>query len=300
MKKLSGLISLYILSVLFTAQISYAEQVNVVVSIYPLRDIVQQVGGDRVNVNFMVPPGASPHTFEPTASDMTKISKSKLFIIIGSGLEFWADKALKAARGKNTRIIVLSKGMKLLHEKPDHEEHGGHHDNETADPHIWLDPLIVKDMAQEIADTLAEIDPVNRSYYMGKVVSFKKELDQLHTEITESIKTFRTRGYVTFHPAWNYFSRRYGLNVLGVIEESPGKEASPKHIAGIIRAIRHSGAKAVFAEPQFNPKIAEVIAKEAGARVLFLDPIGSPDLKGRDGYLALLRYNLTILQEAMK
>lgn len=298
MKKLSGLISLCILSVLFTAQISYAERVNVVVSIYPLRDIVQQVGGDRVNVTFMVPPGASPHTFEPTASDMAKISKSEMFVIIGSGLEFWADKALKSAKGKTTRIVVLSRGMPLLH--GEHEGHGSPHDSETADPHIWLDPFLVKDMAQKIADTLGEIDPTNRPYYMGKVESFKKELDQLHTEITESIKTFRTREYVTFHPAWNYFSRRYGLKVLGVIEESPGKEASPKHIAGIIRAIRRSGAKAVFAEPQFNPKIAEVIAKEAGARVLFLDPIGSPDLKGRDKYLALLRYNLSILQEALK
>lgn len=300
MKKLFGLISLYILSGLFTAQISYAEKVNVVVSIYPLRDIVQQVGGSRVNVNFMVPPGASPHTFEPTASDMAKINKSKMFVIIGSGLEFWADKAIKAAGGRNTRVIVLSKGMPLIHEDHDHERHGGHHDDEIADPHIWLDPLLVKDMAQKIADNLGEIDPVNRPYYLARAEGFKKELDKLHIEITNSVKTFRAREYVTFHPAWNYFSRRYGLKVMGVIEESPGKEASPRHIAGIIRAIKRSGAKAVFAEPQFNPKIAEVIAKEAGARVLFLDPIGSPDLQGRDSYLALMRYNLTILQEAMR
>jgi ABC-type Zn uptake system ZnuABC Zn-binding protein ZnuA len=105
---------------------------------------------------------------------------------------------------------------------------------------------------------------------------------------------------VTFHPAWNYFSKRYGLKVAGVIEESPGRESSPKHIAKIVSEIKRINSRIVFAEPQFNPKIAEVIAKEAGAKVLFLDPIGGADVKGRDTYIGLMRYNLSVMEEGMR
>lgn len=297
MKKLLFIISLCTLC-LFTAGLACAEKINVVVSIYPLKDIVQQVGGDRVKVDFIVPPGASPHTFEPTPSDMIKIHSARLFVIIGAGLEFWADKAIRAAGGKDLTIISLSNGIHLIPEVPSHGGKEGHHTHGAADPHIWLDPLLMKDMAQKIADTLCVLDSAGRAYYAEKAEAFKKELDRLHLELSEKTSRFRTKEYITFHPAWNYFSRRYGLRVAEVIEESPGKEASPRHIAKIIKEIKRIGTKVIFAEPQFNPRIAEIIAKEAGARVLLLDPIGSPEQ--RSSYLALIRYNLSIMKEAMQ
>ena len=125
-------------------------------------------------------------------------------------------------------------------------------------------------------------------------------MDILHKEISDKVKTFKIKEYVTFHPAWNYFSKRYGLSVAGVIEESPGREPSPKHIARIIREVKRITSKVVFAEPQFNPAIAAVVAKEAGAKVLFLDPIGGSNIKGRDTYLGLMRYNLSVIEGAMK
>ena len=281
------------------AGISFAGKVNVVVSIYPLMDISRHVGGDMADVNFIVPPGASPHVFEPTPSDMIKIHNAKVFVIIGTGFEFWAEKAVRSAGKPDLRVIRLSDGVTLLKhgllsKDEDHGEEG------FADPHIWLDPLIVKDMVDKIASALAEVDPAHKKYYIERAEVYKEELQGLHRLISETVMDFRTRDYVTFHSAWNYFSRRYGLNVVGVIEESPGKEASPKHIARIIREIKKSRAKVVFAEPQFNPKTAEVIAKESGADVLFLDPIGSPLIKGRDTYIGLMKYNLSVLEKAMK
>ncbi|HWR88834.1 MAG TPA: metal ABC transporter substrate-binding protein, partial [Dissulfurispiraceae bacterium] len=106
--------------------------------------------------------------------------------------------------------------------------------------------------------------------------------------------------YVTFHPAWNYFSQRYGLRVIGVIEESPGKEPTARHIARIVKDLKRLGARVVFAEPQFNPAVAEAIAREAGARVLFLDPVGGPNLPDRDTYVKLMQYNLSQMERAMK
>ncbi|GAB4411117.1 MAG: metal ABC transporter substrate-binding protein [Thermodesulfovibrionales bacterium] len=248
-----------------------------------------------VNVDFMVPTGASPHTFEPTPSDMLKMQKARMFVIIGAGLEFWAEKAVKATGRRDLKVVILSEGMPLIYGEHSHGEN-----RNVADPHIWLDPLLTVHIADKIKNALIELDRAHESYYRERAEGFKKELYKLHQRIIESVKHFRTKEYVAFHPAWNYFSRRYGLRTLGVIEESPGKEASPRHIAKIIMEIRRTRAKAVFAEPQFNPKIAEVIAKEAGARVLFLDPLGSPDIKGRDTYIGLMRYNLSMLEDAMR
>lgn len=292
------LLSLSCFLVLITFTKSYAEKINVVVSIYPVRDIVKQVGGDLVNVDFMVPAGASPHTFEPTPSDMKKINNARMFVIIGSGLEFWAEKAIKSAGRKDLKVVILSKGLPLIHDS--HMEDEKHQDRDTADPHIWLDPLLAKEMVDRIKSAFIEIDTSHRTYFTEKAEGFKKELDVLHIRITGSVKNFKTKGYVTFHPAWNYFSRRYGLKVIGVIEESPGKEPSPGHITKIIKHIKQADSRVVFAEPQFNPKVAEVIAKEAGARVLFLDPIGGPGIKDRDTYIGLMGYNLSIMEKAMR
>jgi len=114
------------------------------------------------------------------------------------------------------------------------------------------------------------------------------------------VKEFRVREYVTFHAAWNYFSKRYRLKVLGVIEEAPGREPSPRDIARMVKDLKKFKTRIIFAEPQFNPKIAQVIAKEAGGTVLFLDPIGDPKHSEKNGYIRLMRYNLFQMDQAMR
>lgn len=278
----------------YPANPSNQGEIKIVVSIYPLKDIVDQVGGKKVMVDYMVPPGASPHTFEPKPSDMKKLERANILFLIGGGFEFWADKVIRSL-SKKPRIVVLSRGLSLLR-----EHSHGHGKEEIFDPHIWLDPLMVISIVERIRDVLIDSDPSGRVYYSQKSEAFKKEILKLHSRITESVKGFRIREFVTFHSAWNYFSKRYGLRVIGTIEESPGKEASPVHIARIIEEIRKSKARVVFAEPQFNPKAAEVIAKETGSRLFILDPIGDPRIRGRDSYISLMDYNLSILEKALK
>jgi ABC-type Zn uptake system ZnuABC Zn-binding protein ZnuA len=167
-----------------------------------------------------------------------------------------------------------------------------------ADPHIWLDPVIASNIVTKIEKALTEADPQDAMFYKHNASMYKEKLSQLDKEISEKVRTFRIKEYVTFHPAWNYFSRRYGLKVAGVIMESPGKEPSPKHIAKIMKDINRIGSKVVFVEPQFNPKIAESIAKESGARVLYLDPIGGQ--KGKETYIDTMRYNISVMESVMK
>ncbi|MBI5205148.1 MAG: zinc ABC transporter substrate-binding protein [Nitrospirae bacterium] len=289
---------------LLAAQNSYAEKLKVVASIFPLGDIAKQVGGERVDVKVMLPPGVSPHTFEPTPLEMMQLQNAKAFIKAGAGLEFWAAKMLRAAGNEGLIVVDASSGLPLIRDIHSHKSEAGHDkphgSSEIADPHVWLDPVFAKAIADKIIAALSKADPSGSAYYSGRSEKYKKDLDILHNEISDKVKTFKIKEYVTFHPAWNYFSKRYGLRVAGVIEESPGREPSPKHIARIIREAKRINSKIIFAEPQFNPSIAEVIAKEAGARVLFLDPIGGSDIKGRDTYMGLMRYNLSVMEGAMK
>lgn len=306
MKK--GIILILCLFILLSHKITFAQResenispVKVVVSIHPLYDITKQIGRDKVVIKTLLPPAASPHTFEPTPKQMTELSNAKAFIKIGAGLELWADRIVQAASNKNLIVVDLSKGMPLIREthKHKHEQHKKNSAN-ASDPHFWLDPVLAKKIVDRIADTLMQIDPANKNFYSANARQYKRELDKLHEEILAAVSKFKTRQYVTFHAAWNYFSKRYALRVLGVIEEAPGREPAPGDVARIINELKKSNVRVVFAEPQFNPKIAEAIAKEAGARVLFLDPIGASNAPDRDTYIKLMRYNLYQMERAMK
>ncbi|MEW6067534.1 MAG: metal ABC transporter substrate-binding protein [Nitrospirota bacterium] len=270
---------------------SHAEKIKVIASIVPLADLVKQVGGERVDVRVLLPPGANPHIYEPTPKAIKDISDARLFIKIGAGLEFWLEKIIKASGNNRLIIVNSSSGIPLIKETH-------FHGSSVADPHIWLDPVIVIDIVKKIENALVEIDHPNSDLYKRRASLYKEKLLQLDKEISERTKKFKIKEYVTFHPAWNYFSKRYGLKVVGVIEESPGKEPSPKHIERIIKEIKRIGSRVIFVEPQFNPKIAEAIAKESGSQVLYLDPIGGQ--KGRETYLNIMRYNVSVMESVMR
>ncbi|MFA5354309.1 MAG: metal ABC transporter substrate-binding protein [Thermodesulfovibrionales bacterium] len=273
--------------------------VKVVASIHPIADMVKNVGGDRVKVTTLLPPAASPHTFEPTPRQMAGLSDAALFIKVGAGLEFWAEKVVKAVANRNLTVVDLSQGMPLLHGTEETgAEHGHHH--EGADPHYWLDPLLAKQIVDRIAGALAKKDPSNSAYYKDNAARYKGELERLHEEFSREVRQFTTKDYVTFHAAWSYFSNRYGLKVLGVIEEAPGREPAPSTIARIVKDLRKIRARVVFTEPQFSPRIADAIAREAGAKVLFLDPLGSPADPARDSYIELMQYNFSQMRKAMQ
>lgn len=285
------IIAILLFFFLIIASHSYAEKIKVIASIVPLADFVKQVGGERVDVKLLLLPGASPHIYEPTPKAMKDVSDTMVFVKIGAGLEFWAEKIIKASGNKRLIIVDSSSGVSLIRETHSHSPL-------SADPHIWLDPVIAGSIVSKIEKALIEADPQGAEFYKHNASLYKKKLSQLDKEISVKVNAFRIKEYVTFHPAWNYFSKRYGLRVAGVIEESPGKEPSPKHIAKIIKEINRIGSRVVFAEPQFNPKIAETVAKESGARVLYLDPIGGQ--KGRETYINMMKYNISIMDSVMK
>lgn len=283
------IVAVVFLFFLTIANQSHAEKIKVIASIAPIADFVKQVGGERVDVKLLLPPGASPHVYEPTPKAMKDISDARIFVKIGSDLEFWAEKLVKASRNRSLITVDSSSGVPLIRDERSHD---------SIDPHIWLDPVIAGSIVSKIEDALIKADPQGAGLYRQNASLYRKKLLQLDKEISKTVGTFRIREYITFHTAWNYFSRRYNLKVAGVIEESPGREPSPKHIANIVKEVNRIGSKVVFVEPQFNPKIAEAVAKECGARVLYLDPIGGQE--GRETYIDMMKYNVSVMASVMK
>jgi ABC-type Zn uptake system ZnuABC Zn-binding protein ZnuA len=269
-----------------------AQPMKVAASINTVGNLVKEVGGDRVEVRVLLPPGASPHIFEPTMGTAKELSQSRIFFEVGAGLDSWAEKLARGIK-QDIRVVALSDGMRLLREE------GGHgHKHGAANPHVWLDPVLAIEMVKKIEKVLEEADPQGAAIYRKRSTNYIAQLKTLDAEIRKAVSTFTIKNFVSFHPAWDYFSLRYGLKSVGVIEESPGKEPTPKKLEAIVRAIKAYHIRAVFAEPQLNPKIAEVIAREAGVVVVLLDPEGG--LPGRETYLGLMRYNLQQMKKAMQ
>ena len=283
------------------------ETVPVVTSIFPVADMVRAVGEEHVDVTFILPAGASPHTFEPKPSLVKKITRARIFFMIGAGLEFWAEKFVKLA-GPGLKTVVLSEKVSLIHTTKDHyaaEHHDGKmhisdRNSSFANPHIWLDPVIVKLMVNEIVAALSQVDRQHEKFYEKQGRKYLIELDKLDKMIKAKVDVFKIKEFVSFHASWDYFARRYGLEPVGVIEAAPGRNPTPIQIKNIVDRIKRHNIQAVFAEPQLNPRAAEVIANEAKVKVLLLDPLGGPGMKRRGNYFDLMKYNLNVLQEAMQ
>jgi zinc transport system substrate-binding protein len=155
-------------------------------------------------------------------------------------------------------------------------------------------------MVFRIEQALSVADPGHAIEYEKRANAYLGRLDALDREIADTVNQFKNKEIVSFHASWDYFAARYGLTLAGVIEKSPGRNPTPREIAGIVSRIKNYHIRAVFAEPQFSPRVAEVIAREAGVKVLILDPLGGETLPGRNSYIGLMTYNLKIMKEAMQ
>ena len=245
------------------------KRIGVVVSILPHVEFAEKIGGDKVQVTVMVPPGASPHTYEPTPSQLKEVSRAKIYVKVGSGVEFelaWIDKIISV--NKEMLVVDCSKGIKLIEAEHEHEEEHEHH---GVDPHIWLSLKNAKIMVENIYQCLTQIDPVNQEYYAKNKEKYLQELDELDKEIAQALFGKENRKIMVYHPAWAYFCRDYGLEQIPI--EKEGKEPTPQGIASLIKQARENNITIIFASPEFSTKTAEVIAKEINGNVVLISPL---------------------------
>ncbi|MCD6570884.1 MAG: zinc ABC transporter substrate-binding protein [Deltaproteobacteria bacterium] len=232
-------------------------KIIIAVSILPQAYFVENIGGDRVETMVMLPPGASPATYEPLPSQLRDLSKARVYIKVGApGFPFeeaWFRKIRDA--NKDMEIVDSSKGISFI----------------KNNPHIWLSPSCVKVQVENIYNGLAKIDPGTKGYYMRNKDNFLKRIDSLDKDIKNRFAGLENRRFMVFHPAWSYFARDYNLKQVPIQIE--GKDPSPVAIKKIIEEAKKEKIKVIFVQPQFSTKSAGVIAKEIGGNVQPMDPL---------------------------
>ena len=249
------------------------KKLAVFVSIAPQKYFVHQIGQERVDVQVMVQPGASPATYEPKPRQMAALSKTPIYFAIGVPFEKnWLKKF--AAANPNMRVVHKDHGIQKIPMSAHRHEAGQGPEKDhygEPDPHIWLTPALVMIQARTIRDALQEIDPAHRSVYETNYKAFTSTLAALDAELRNMFADKQGLQFMVFHPSWGYFADTYGLKQVAV--EIEGKNPKPAQLKELIEHAKEKGIKIIFVQPQFSSKSAKLVAREIGGQVAVADPL---------------------------
>lgn len=295
-------------------QAGVVKKLQVYTTIFPVYDFTVNIGGEKVEVKKLVPPGVEPHEWEPSPRDVVGLGSSDIFIYNGVGMEPWVEKFLNSVNKPELLVVDASKEVELLAQLGGHS-HGHSHSHshshnassggkvvESKDPHIWLDPLNAKIMVDNIKDALSKADPANNIYYETNANRYKEELDLLHQEYLAALENAPNKVFVTSHDAFGYLAHRYNLKQISIRGVSPEVEPTPGKVAEIIKIVRNNKISYIFFETLVSPKVSEVIAKETGAEILPLNPLdglSQNEIDAGKNYLSVMRDNLANLKIAL-
>jgi zinc transport system substrate-binding protein len=267
--------------------------VKVAASIFPIASIVEEIGGDKVTVTTIVPAGSDPHHFELTPRAARAIYEADVVFLIGGHFDGWIFGG-RIEDKVQPRFFEFS--WSFGEESGDSLIPIG----DSFNPHFWLDPLFAKAMGGIVNAVLSARDGKNSDFYRNRTVAFNTKIDSLHAATKRRLQGSGFKDFVALHPAWSYFARRYGLNELDTIEISHEQEPSARHIVQVIANMRNSKTEVILAEDFSNPDLAEAVASQTGARIIFLDPMGGSDRPGRDSYFDLIEYNTSLIEQAVQ
>ncbi|KAF0238356.1 MAG: zinc transport system substrate-binding [Prolixibacteraceae bacterium] len=241
----------------------------ITVSILPQKTFVEKIAGNDFVVNVLIPPGTSPAAYTLLPSQLEEISKSVIWFRIGYiGFEHsWKDKIEQA--NANMKVVDLSEGLDLITQGT--MQHGGHIHPVGVDPHIWLSPILVKQMSKRILDELSALNPGQSAKYKTNYLEFVKEIDQLNLEISNKLKPFEGRKIIVFHPSLSYFVRDYGLLQFSL--ESGGKEPTPQRMAELIDLAKNEKIKVIYIQGELDRDHAKVFAEEVDGKIIQVRPL---------------------------
>ena len=248
------------------ALVHAAPRIEAMVTVPPQRAFVERIGGERVAVTVMVPPGFDPHSYEPRPAQLIALQRARVYFALGDAFEnAWLSRL--AALAPAVRIVRTDTGI----EKVGSARPGGGRDELGGDPHIWLSPPLVKMQARQIRDGLIAVDEPGRDAYAANYERFAADLDRLHSDLTAEFRELERREFVVFHPAWTYFAQAYGLTQTAV--EVEGKTPTPRQMQRLAERMRERRIRVVFAQPQRSLHLAETVAASVGARVVLADDL---------------------------
>ena len=260
--------------------------IHVLTTISTFNSLVSSVGDARVQVDSLVPVGASPEDYEPTPTDIEKLAHADVLIENGVGLETWLARTIDNAKNDHLRIVVCSNGLP----------------RKGNNPHLWMDPVLAQAYVNAIRDGLIAQEPRNKSLFTRNAKLTNARLGRLQKEIAARIDTIpvQSRTMIIFHNAFEYYNARFGIRTIGVVETSPGQEPNPQQLSALVDLARKNHVRAVFAEPEYSPKLVRALAESAGIKTvqnLYDDSIGTDPLV--QGYESMLRYDTRIIVGAL-
>lgn len=271
------------------AAVGFAQSppLRVVTTFYPVYvaalNVVNEAPG--VEVSLLAPPHVGClHDYQITPDDLRRLADADILLANGAGMETFLDKL--AAGRPDLRIVMVSDGIPLL----------------DGNPHVWVSPPGARLQLANIARALSEADPTRAELFASNARRYDERLALLEREMKDALAPFAGTPIVTFHEAFPYFAREFGLRLAGVIEREPGTEPAAGELAETVRTVRSAGVTALFVEPQFSDRAAQIIARETGAVVYELDPVVTgpkEPAKAREAYIAAMEVNLKVLSAAL-
>ncbi|WP_313489469.1 metal ABC transporter solute-binding protein, Zn/Mn family [Exiguobacterium sp.] len=305
------------------------KKTEIYTSTFATAAIAREIGGNQVNVKMIVPPGADPHSYEPTSKQLTEIAKGDLFLLTGTTLEPYSKKIQESLKGTDVRFIETSKDVTLLesdatlhaheeeghtedelaHEEAGHDDHATdehaheeeEHDHGKYDPHVWLDPVNAKAMARSITVALSKEVPKDKATFEKNLKAFDQQADALDKEFKQAVADGSKKELLVTHAAYGYLAERYGFTQLPIAGISPSDEPSQKQLAALVKEARMHDLKYVAFEETVSPKVARVIQKEIGAKSVTIHNLESVTKSQQNSsYFKLMEENVQTLEQALQ
>jgi zinc transport system substrate-binding protein len=281
-------------------------KLTVYTTIFPLADFAKKIGGDYVNVEAIYPPGADSHTFEPSQKQTVQIAKADLFVYNGAELEPFAEKMEKSLKKENVKVVNASKDIELRtsSEEEQHDHGDGHKEDEhhhDKDPHVWIDPTLAMKQAEKIKNALVELQPEHKKEFEKNFAALQTKFTDLDDQFKAVVANAKTKEILVSHAAYGYWEQRYGLKQIPIAGISASDEPSQKQLADITKTVKEHGLQYILFETFSTPKVASVIQKETGTKILRLNhlaTISEDDAKNNKDYFALMEENVNTLKEA--
>lgn len=278
-------------------------------SLYPLQYVAEQIGGDTVNVHSILPPGADAHTYEPTSKEIISIAKADLFFYLGAGMEAYAETVAASLASQDVGLIEIGEDQSLFikdehgHDEEHDDGHEHHHNHGDLDPHVWLDPNRLIQIAEIVKEELITLNPDTKEIYEENYESLIADLAVLDQSFQDMINTKEHKHILVSHAAYGYWEDRYGIEQISVNGLSSSNEPSQKDLAEIIKQTKEYDLKYILFEENTSNRVSEIIQEEIGAETAIihnLEVLTEKDIENNEDYLSLMQSNFEVLDKVLQ
>lgn len=259
-------------------------QYSVGATIFPIYDITKNITGETLSVGLVLPPGASPHTFEPSPSLVKNFANTDVIYAVGAGFDDWIDPVINSSSAEKQYV---SSGVSLRTMEEDEVT--------VIDPHYWLTVANAKIIATSIANNLSGRYPAHKLTFENNLKNYLAHLDSVDLEVRNKLSNIEQKNLITLHDSYYYFAFEYGLNIVGTFEPTAGREPTAQYLIELTQGISRAGVHTIYSEPQLSITQITAFAKDNNLTILELDPIGG--IEGRNSFIDLILYNASQIEK---